>query len=281
VSSTSLVEFRSEQWGLAEIMNEDLELLGEFTGMTPADCLKRLSGYRVEEMAHAWRERTPSTPDEIRNFYSNTDLYLWELLAWNGSAAWKPYLERLEALASLWPADRNPRALDYGCGVGTAALRLSELGYRVTLADVPGHTFDFARARMERHGMEFDVIEVTEDVPALPSEFWHVLVCFDVLEHLPDPAAVTRTLVRSLTRGGGAAVVAAFDATGDEWPHHLADNAATFCGHRWGLFFQSAGTAQVGTPNVYRKLGRKSTLLRKIQYRLWRLTGLHIETLPR
>jgi 2-polyprenyl-3-methyl-5-hydroxy-6-metoxy-1,4-benzoquinol methylase len=258
----------------------DLEILSRFTGVPADECLSRLSSYSLEEMARAWRRRDPRTPAEMRAFYGETDLYIWELFGWHGSPDYEPYLQRVDRIAELWPPASHPRALDYGTGIGTAALRLARLGYDVTIADVRGRTLDFARARLHAHGVPAGAIEIDSDVLEFPSEHWDVIVSFDVFEHVPKPAAVVRALVRALRTGGGAAMVAGFDAHGERWPHHLAGGTTAFAGHRWPLLLQGLGMKHLGD-SIYVKLGQRERLVRKLQYRLWRLTGLHIKRLER
>ena len=277
--SGDTIEFESAVWGPATIAVDDLELLSEFTGLSREECLADLAAYRLDEHAAAWREHEPRTAAEIRAFYSETDIYLWELLAWNGSAAYTPYLQLLERLARLWPPEEHPSALDYGAGIGSAALRLAELGYRVTVADVPGRTLEFARARFRQRGIPLDVVEVASDVPGLPPEACDVLVCFDVLEHVVDPAAVGRVLVRSLAPGGGAAVVTAFGAE-DIHPYHLHSGVDRFRDHRWALYFESLGMQRLGG-ELYRKVDRWGALLRRFRYAIWRATGLYVQRLER
>ncbi|HEX2112346.1 MAG TPA: methyltransferase domain-containing protein [Gaiellaceae bacterium] len=274
------VAFESRAWGAARISAVDLALLSEVTGLPEDRCLARLAEYDPAEMAAAWRDWDPKSAEDVLAFYSETDLYLWELLAWNGSAAYEPYLRTLARLTERWPPQQHPRALDYGSGIGTAALALAATGYRVTIADVRGRTLEFAKARLARRGIAFDVLEVAEGIPRLPPEGWDVLVCFDVLEHVPDAGRLGRALVGALVPGGGIAITAAFDSAAEEWPHHVGATSGRFRGHRWWLHFQGLGTAKVGE-NLYRKLGRWPTLVRRAQYALWRATGLRVEGLPR
>jgi SAM-dependent methyltransferase len=270
-----LVRFESAAWGPCEVSHLDLEVLSRLTGLSTERCVARLSAYRSRELADAWRARNPTTPEEIRHFYGETDCYLWELLAWNGSPSYRPYLRLLDRLASAWPPSDWPLALDYGCGVGTAAIRLAELGYSVTVADVPGRTFDFARRRLEARAIEFRGLAVEDDLPALPRERWGVAVCFDVVEHLVDPASAARELVDAVEPGGGLAIVASFNADGD-FPHHLASGRARFGGIRWEVFLGGLGLQNLGN-QVYRKAGRTGRFLRRLNYELSRRVGFRIQ----
>jgi 2-polyprenyl-3-methyl-5-hydroxy-6-metoxy-1,4-benzoquinol methylase len=273
------IRFESAEWGPARIDPVNLDLLADFTRLSAEECLERLSSYTLEEMAGAWRAANPKTAAEISRFYGETDLYLWELLAWNGSAAYEPYLRRIERLADLYPPAEHPRALDYGCGIGTAAVRLAQLGYSVTIADIPGTTLEFARTRLARRGIDVDVIELGDEVPTLPNASWDVVVCFDVLEHAVDPVGVARALVRALRMNGGAAVVASFGGNA-ELPLHLTPGVRRFGGHRWGLYFQTLGMRWLGD-DIYQRIGWRGALARRIRYAFWRATGLYVERLKR
>jgi len=273
------IEFETSRWGSARLPVSDLNLLAEFTGLAEDECLLRLCEAEPGTMAAAWHRASPRTPSEIRRFYSQADEYVWELLAWNASKAYESYVSRVARLSEVRPSEQHPRALDYGSGVGTAALLLAELGYQVTIADVPGPTLDFAKERLKRHGVAVDVVEIGDGVPNLRAGGWNVITSFDVLEHVPDPVGVSKALVRALAPHGGAAVVASFGA-GDEHPHHLASGVARFGGHRWPLFFQTLGMMHVGS-DIYVRLGPGGTFLRRVRYALWRATGLYVERLER
>jgi SAM-dependent methyltransferase len=274
-----LIEFETLAWGSASLASSDLALLAEFTGLTESECLSRLRVSEPTAMALAWEEAGPRTPAEIRTFYSKTDTYLWELMAWNNSQAYVSYLGRVGRLAGLFPPRSYPRALDYGSGVGTVGLRLAELGYEVTLADVPGVTFEFARERLRRYGVRFHTLEIQDDVPFLPAQAWDVIVSFDVLEHVVAPKDVTKALVGALAPGGGAALVASFGGA-EVNPLHLTAGVAQFGDHRWPLFLQGLGMKHVGS-DVYLKMDRLGTFLRRLRYAFWRATGLYVEHMER
>jgi SAM-dependent methyltransferase len=273
------IEFESSTWGSASVASSDLTLLARFTRLGEHECLSQLRASEPAAMALAWEQAAPRTPAEIRAFYSETNDYLWELMAWNSSQAYDFYLARVARLAELFPATSHPRALDYGSGVGTVAIRLAELGYDITLADVPGSTFEFARQRLRARGIRFNTIEIQGDVPSLPMEAWDVIVSFDVLEHVVAPKDVTKALVGALAFGGGATFIASFGGA-DTYPLHLTPGVAQFADHRWPLFLQSLGMKHLGS-DVYLKVDRLGAFLRRLRYAFWRATGLYVEHMER
>ncbi len=273
-----LLDYESA-WGCAAISADDLGLLSEFTGLSRDECLHRLRTYHPYVIASSWRDANPQTPREIRSFYSDTTDYIWELLAWNGSDVYRPYLRRLHRLAEICPPQTHPRALDYGCGVGAAALTLAELGYRITIADVPGRTLDFCRARLTRLGVPFETLEIRGDIPAVAPNSFEALISFDVLEHVFDPPSVARALVEALTIGGGAAVVASFGGE-EEHPQHLRNGVDRFRDHRWNLYFQTLGMRHLGD-DLFVKVDGLQAFVRRARYRLWRMTGIYLQRLER
>jgi SAM-dependent methyltransferase len=268
-------------YGLVEIASEDIDLLQDATGLSSEQCLERLASVGPGQMADAWRTQDPKTPSEIRDFYARSDHYIWQLLVWNAGEQYRErFLPPLATLARHWPPSEHPRALDYGAGIGTAAITLADLGYAVTIADIPGPTMDFARSRLEKRGVPYESIEITTDEPRLPKGGWDVVSCLDVIEHVPDAPALTRALIRAVPRSGGLALKADFNSDDEEWPMHLAAPRRRFADHRWHHYLRGHGLQQVGA-SVYRRISAPRVVARRARYLLWRTTGLHVERMPR
>jgi SAM-dependent methyltransferase len=81
--------------------------------------------------------------------------------------------------------------LEIGCGEGFLALALAEQGYSVRGLDVRKEAIDFASKRAKEANRESQLRFEVEDVYNLsPGRFQeNLLVCCEVLEHLPDPKA--------------------------------------------------------------------------------------------
>src|SRR3990167_2525625 len=86
--------------------------------------------------------------------------------------------------------------LDYGCGVGYPLWREKARLKNIALADIPSPAFDYVR---EEYGDRAKYIELPS---ILPGNHYKHIICLDVLEHIPDPVTVFRSLLDSLQERG-------------------------------------------------------------------------------
>ncbi|MGE0132039.1 MAG: class I SAM-dependent methyltransferase [Blastocatellales bacterium] len=244
---------------------ETLEDLSSFFGTDPQICQARLDQYRLSEMADAWRQADPKTPEQMRQFYQRTELYIWELSKWHASESYCEYKDRVAWAIKNFPPETYPKVLDFGSGIATASLEFAKAGYQVTLADVPGETLAFARHRFRRRGLPCSIVEVTTDIPDLPSGF-DVVISFDVLEHVPNAEGVMRRLVRAIRPGGVTIIAACFDDQG-EHPQHLESNITRFSKMPWDWALAGAGLQFISS-GVLVKAPAWQAIPRKIRWRL-------------
>ncbi|MDR7550839.1 MAG: class I SAM-dependent methyltransferase [Armatimonadota bacterium] len=257
------------------LTGDDLEDLTSFTGLSREACLERVRAFSSEELAEAWRRTDPKTPKEIVAFYGSTDLYIWELMQWHASPARLPYWQALSRLVRHWPARAGwRRVLDFGCGVGTDGLYLATQGYDVTLVDVSGPTFEFAKHRFRRRGLVARFVESRSILPE-PDAVYDVVVCFDVFEHLPDPAEAVRRLAAALRPMGILVQVGQFGDDGHH-PCHLHENVERFGGLRWHIQLAGLGMRNAGHPLLYLKVAGAARLAQKLRFLTWRATGLWV-----
>jgi 2-polyprenyl-6-hydroxyphenyl methylase/3-demethylubiquinone-9 3-methyltransferase len=132
-------------------------------------------------------------PGESNNEYE----YRSSGATWDDSALWR---EVRSALASL-PRDR--RIFEIGCGNGTTAARLHEMGFSVTAVDPSKSGIEVARRT--HSGIDFSVASIDDDLARLHGRFACV-VSLEVIEHCYSPkrfAAVTHDLLKP----GGIAII--------------------------------------------------------------------------
>jgi 2-polyprenyl-3-methyl-5-hydroxy-6-metoxy-1,4-benzoquinol methylase len=270
---------RGERFDPVFITDEDIDDLTSFTGMSREAVRARLSSYSLDEMAENWTRANPSADDELLEFYRSADAYLWELMQWHASADRRPYWDALAYLAQNHQAQAGwGRVYDFGCGVGSDALYLTRRGYSVTLVDVEGPAFRLARHRFQRRGLSGDFVESHSMSPE-PDGTYDVVVCFDVLEHLPEPLDAARRLVACL-RPGGLFLQRATFSDADRHPCHLAAGIGRFEGMSWNAQLAGLGLQSLA-PLVYRKAVGLHALMQKLRFLTWRLTGLWVMRLRR
>lgn len=110
------------------------------------------------------------------------------------------------------PAARDADVLDLGCGSGYGSAMLAEVAKSVVGVDVSGAAVAYAREHYGRANARFETIAPHGALPFRDGQF-DLVTCFQVIEHVADPAAFVRELARVLKRGGTAIVATPDRAT--------------------------------------------------------------------
>jgi len=136
----------------------------------------------LKEEWNSWEKQGAMTPERITAFYKQTTNYIYELAEWHLFVPSKR--ESDVALFEDMRTKAPKNILDFGGGVGLLAIPLARAGHDVTLADLDSTTLGFAVFRAERHGVKLKIWK-SDIEPAPPDKKYDVIMCMDVLEHLP------------------------------------------------------------------------------------------------
>src|SRR4051812_6230233 len=153
--------------------------------------------------------------------------------------------------AYLLPELRSgQRLLDVGSGPGTITVDLAErvAPGRVTALETSQDALAHSRAEAERQGC--DTIDfAVGDVHALefPSDSFDVVHAHQVLQHVPDPVAALREMIRVCKPGG---VVAARDGDYSGFTWYPESSGLD----RWRELYLAAARANGGEPDAGRRL---------------------------
>jgi 2-polyprenyl-6-hydroxyphenyl methylase/3-demethylubiquinone-9 3-methyltransferase len=127
---------------------------------------------------------------------------------WDPEGPFRP-LHELNPARLKFIADRATIAdrdvLDVGCGGGILAESLARKGGRVTGIDVAPRVLSIARLHLHESGLDVDYQEITvEDKACEKPAGFDVVACMEMLEHVPEPASVIRSVQELLKPGGHA-----------------------------------------------------------------------------
>ena len=109
---------------------------------------------------------------------------------------------RLDYIAERSPIEGR-KCLDVGCGGGLLSEALARKGGVVTGIDLAEKSLAVARMHAQSAGAEVDYRQAAAD-DLLPGEAarYDIVTCLELLEHVPDPAALVKTCT-ALAKPGG------------------------------------------------------------------------------
>jgi hypothetical protein len=120
---------------------------------------------------------------------ASTHVFAYQNIALAVMGIHRPYLARLlERSENRWGLS----VLDYGAGGGQVGIGLHYLGFKVSFADIPSRSLMWLMWRLRKQRLDLPVYAISPDIE-IPHH--HVVLCFDVLEHLHE-ATREATLIR-------------------------------------------------------------------------------------
>ena len=104
------------------------------------------------------------------------------------------------------------RAVDVGCGAGLLSEPLARLGAEVTAIDAAGENIAAARRHAEAGGVDIDYRQATAADLVAAGEHFDLVVCMEVIEHVPDQPALIADCV-DLAKPGGLLALSTLNRT--------------------------------------------------------------------
>jgi 2-polyprenyl-6-hydroxyphenyl methylase/3-demethylubiquinone-9 3-methyltransferase len=125
---------------------------------------------------------------------------------WDPNSEFKPLHEinplRLGYIDRIAPLS-GKTVLDVGCGGGILAESMAGLGATVTGIDLADKSLQVAKLHLLESGkqVEYRKVAVEELAAERPGQY-DVVTCMEMLEHVPDPAAVVAACAKLVKPGG-------------------------------------------------------------------------------
>ena len=153
----------------------------------------------------------------VQSFYDGMASQ-YDKLFQDWQAATEEQAALLDALFRARGFDTSASVLDCACGIGTQAIGLARLGYRVSASDISAEELKEAKARAARQGLHIPFRQA--DFRALSEQFsqpFDIVIAMDnALPHMLSPGdleAAVRSITAQLTPGGlFAASIRDYDA---------------------------------------------------------------------
>jgi len=172
--------------------------LADYLGKTRGEIWLAISKTNFREhLAREWASAAPKTASDVAKFYRETPYYAVESAKFNTMRGY---------WARVYPALHVAgNVVDFGGGIGTLALYLSEHGCQVTYVDLPGSEHrKFAEWRFLRRGGKVAVRSALDEIA---QDSQDAVVATDVIEHI-HPERLEHVLghIHRVLRVGGVFV---------------------------------------------------------------------------
>lgn len=158
---------------------------------------------------------TNVSPEEIARFGKLAARW------WDPDGESRP-LHDLNPVRASYVADRinlrGARVADVGCGGGLLSEALAKAGARVTGIDLGDKVIEIARlhmheSRLENPSLDIDYrVQSSAELASAEAESFDAVCCMELIEHVPDPAALVSDLAR-MVKPGGVVVMSTLNRT--------------------------------------------------------------------
>jgi len=208
--------------------------------------------------------------DELIEFYRQTDAFLYESAVWNR----RPFKLKVRRWIGKYIAQLlgdGLKVLCFGDGLGFESAYLAQMGNNVTYHEVSELSGAFAKRVFDLNDVQ--VATATHESCLRPSEF-DIVVCMDVLEHVPDPLELVVRFSEWLHGDGVLVVNAPFYLVSPQFPTHLRANRRW--SGEWKQLYVKNGLYPIASGFLWSPLVlcKSKSIQRSILTRLrWRLGG--------
>ncbi len=218
VTANHFMIYKEELKRDREEREEMIQDLMEFEKIDREEVLKRfLTRFKLrgEEM----KKVDFSDSKQVNDYYINNNYEIYDHLEWHFGKRRAFDKNLLEQIKTLCP-DRATEILDFGSGAGQMAYMLAKEKYIVSACDLSKKANDFMSFRFEKHRQKIRRIPMP-----IHKDFknkYDIILCFDVLEHIPDDQFdEVVDQIKSMLKPGGQVMASVSFGAKDIHPGHF------------------------------------------------------------
>lgn len=179
VEPYNFLYFREQILSDKKERDEIMEDLQEFEKISREELINRFANVHKLNIEHLDKDNPSGT---IEDYYKDNQYSIYDHFEWHLGTRRAFDKHLVETIKKLYP-NKATEILDYGCNGGQTAYMLAKEGYQVTVVDYNKKALEFIKFRFEKHRVKVKIIELP--VPEIRNKY-DVILCFDVLEHIPD-----------------------------------------------------------------------------------------------
>ena len=196
---------------------EMLEDLMEFEKISREEVLRRLLK-RFELRKEEMNKVDFNDSKQVIDYYTNNNYEIYDHLEWHFKGRRSFDKKLVEEIKSKCP-DKSIEILDFGCGGGQVSYMLAKEKYIVTACDYNKKSIEFMHHRFSKQRQKIKLVLMPIH-KAFKNKF-DIILCFDVLEHVPDEKFnETIELIKSLLKPGGKIMASVSFGAKDIHPGH-------------------------------------------------------------
>lgn len=139
----------------------------------------------------------------------------------------------LAELRKRYP-DIKPTLIDVGAGEGIYRETIEELGYEYFAHDFGGYSASKATTGIRDNKWDYTSLTFSCDILEIPLEkTFDVVICTEVLEHVPDPVASLKHISKLVSKGGYLLITVPMMSFVHQEPYYFNSGLSTYWFEYW------------------------------------------------